>query len=117
MFYQKKLSQLSTTDKQQAKKDFQGSIKKNKIMSLTLDTILEQEKLTNRKIDLLDVDVEGTDLKVLQGFTIEKFKPELICIEIHEKEIKNSEVYKYLLNFNYEPIWSGVFSHIFKSKS
>ena len=117
MFYQKELSQLSTIEEQQAKIAFQGSINKSKIQSLTLDTILEKTNSTDKKIDLLDIDVEGADLKVLKGFTIEKFKPELICVEIHEKEIKNSEIYKYLINFSYELVWSGVFSHIFRSKS
>ena len=117
MFYQKELSQISTIEKQQAKIVFQGNIKKSKIQSLTLDSILEKTNLIDKKIDLLDLDVEGADLKVLKGFTIEKFKPELICVEIHEKEIKNSGIYKYLSNFSYELVWSGVFSHIFKSKS
>ena len=117
MFYQKKLSQLSTIDEQQAQISFQGNIKKSKIKSLSLDAILEKTNLIETKIDLLDIDVEGADLRVLKGFTIEKFKPELICVEIHKKDIKNSEIYKYLSNFSYELVWSGVFSHIFKSKS
>ena len=117
MFYQKELSQLSTIEEQQAEIAFQNNIKKSKIQSLTLDTLLEKINFIDKRIDLLDIDVEGSDLKVLKGFTIEKFKPELICIEIHEKEIKNSEIYKYLINFSYELVWSGVFSHIFKSKS
>ena len=117
MFYQKALSQISTIDKQQAKIAFQGNIKSSKIESFTLDVILEKLKFNDKKIDLLDIDVEGADLKVLKGFDIEKFKPELICVEIHEKETKDSEIYKYLSNFSYEIVWSGVFSHIFKSKS
>ena len=117
MFYQKELSQISTIEKQQAKIAFQGNIKKSKIQSLTLDALLEKINFTDKKLDLLDIDVEGADLKVLKGFNFEKFKPELICVEIHEKDIKNSEIYKYLSNFSYELVWSGVFSHIFKSKS
>ena len=117
MFYQKELSQISTIEKQQAKIAFQGNIKKSKIQSLTLDALLEKINFTDKKLDLLDIDVEGADLKVLKGFNIEKFKPELICVEIHEKDIKNSEIYKYLSNFSYELVWSGVFSHIFRSKS
>ena len=117
MFYQKELSQLSTIEKQQAKIAFQGNIKKSKIQSLTLDALLEKINFNDKKLDLLDIDVEGADLKVLKGFNIEKFKPELICVEIHEKDIKNSEIYKYLSNFSYELVWSGVFSHIFRSKS
>ena len=117
MFYQKELSQISTIEKQQAKIAFQGNIKKSKIQSLTLDALLEKINFTDKKLDLLGIDVEGADLKVLKGLNIEKFKPELICVEIHEKDIKNSEIYKYLSNFSYELVWSGVFSHIFKSKS
>ena len=117
MFYQKKLSQLSTIDEKQAKIAFQGNIKTSEIKCFTLDAILEKLKFNDKKIDLLDIDVEGVDLKVLKGFSLEKFKPELICVEIHEKEIKHSEIYEYLSNFSYELVWSGVFSHIFKSNS
>ena len=117
MFYQKKLSQLSTIDEKQAKIAFQGNIKTSEIKCFTLNAILEKLKFNDKKIDLLDIDVEGADLKVLKGFSLEKFKPELICVEIHEKEIKDSEIYEYLSNFSYELVWSGVFSHIFKSNS
>ena len=117
MFYQKALSQLSTIDEQQAEKVFQGHIKTSKIKSFTLDAVLKKLKFNDKKIDLLDIDIEGADLKALKGFNLETFKPELICIESNDKEIKVSEIYKYLSNFSYELIWSGVFSHIFKSKS
>ena len=116
MYFQKELSQLSTIDYDQAKKSLQGQIKEKKIQAFTLDEVLAFSNLKNRKIDLLDIDVEGADLKVLQGLTFEKFKPELICVEIHDKYLKESKTYKLLDNLNYELIWSGIFSHIFKSK-
>ena len=117
MYFQKQLSQLSTIEEEQAKKVFQGNIKKSKINAVTLDSILEEVNVDNLKIDLLDIDVEGADFKVLEGFSIEKYKPELICVEIHQKNIKESLISKYLDDFKYELIWSGVFSHIFKSKA
>lgn len=117
MYFQKELSQLSTIETKQAKKVFQGNIKTSKIVSYTLDEILKKTKIDNFKIDLLDIDVEGADLKVLEGFSIDKFKPELICIEIYDKEIKKSKIYEYLNKSKYQLIWSGVFSHIFKSKA
>ena len=117
MFFQKELSQLSTIDQNQAKKAFQGTIKEKEIQAYTLNEILNFSKLNNKKIDLLDIDVEAADLKVLQGLSFEKFKPELICIEIHEKNLKENETFKFLKDYNYELIWSGVFSHIFKSKA
>ena len=114
LFYQKELSQLSTTEKSQAESVFQGNIKEKDIQAFTLDEILSKDKYNNSKIDLLDVDVEGADLKVLKGLSFDKFKPELVCVEIHENEIKKSDIYNFLINKKYELLWSGVFSHIFK---
>ena len=117
MYFQKELSQLSTIDYNQAKKSLQGQIKEKKIQAFTLDDVLVFSNSENRKIDLLDIDVEGADLKVLQGLSFQKFKPEIICVEIHDKYLEESETFKLLKNLNYELIWSGIFSHIFRSKS
>ena len=113
-FYQKELSQLSTTESDQAKTVFQGNIKEKNIEAFTLDEILNRDKYRNAKIDFLDIDVEGADLKVLEGLSFDKFKPELICVEIHDKKVKQSKIYDFLSNKNYKLIWSGVFSHLFK---
>ena len=115
LFYQKELSQLSTTEKGQAESVFQGNIKEKEMQAFTLDEVLNRDRYKKSKIDFLDIDVEGTDLKVLKGLSFDKFKPELICIEIHEKEVQLSEIYKFLVDKKYELIWSGIFSHIFKS--
>ena len=114
LFYQKELSQLSTTERDQAKTVFQGNIKEKEVQAFTLDEILDRDKFKDIKIDFLDIDVEGADLKVLEGLSFDRFKPELVCVEIHAKEIKQSDVYKFLIKKNYELLWSGVFSHIFK---
>ena len=114
LFYQKELSQLSTTEIDQAQTVFQGTIKKKSIQAFTLDEILDRDKYKNSKIDFLDIDVEGADLKVLEGLSFDKFQPELVCVEIHEKEIKKSDIYNFLIDKNYELLWSGTFSHIFK---
>ena len=114
LFYQKELSQLSTIEKDQAKKVFQGNIREKNIQAFTLDEILSRDKYKNNKIDFLDVDVEGADLKVLEGLSFNKFQPELVCVEIHKKKIKESDIYNFLTNKNYELLWSGVYSHIFK---
>ena len=115
IFYQKELSQLSTIENEQAKKVFQGNIKEKEIQAFTLDEILKKDKFKDTKIDFLNIDVEGADFKVLEGLSFDKFKPELICIEIHDKEIKDSKVCKFLNDKNYKLIWSGVFSHLFKA--
>ena len=114
LYFQKELSQLSTIEYEQAKKFLQGKIKEKEIQALTLDEILSRDKYINKKIDFLNIDVEGADFKVLEGLSFEKYTPELICIEIHDKEIKNSKVYKLLINNNYKLIWSSIFSYIFQ---
>tara|TARA_B100001179_G_scaffold129948_1_gene93185 strand:- start:210 stop:806 length:597 start_codon:yes stop_codon:yes gene_type:complete len=113
LFFQKELSQLSTTENDQAKKVFQGNIKEKEIQAFTLDEILNRDKYKNVKIDFLNIDVEGADFKVLNGLSFQKFNPELICVEIHDKEIKESKIYNFLKDKNYQLIWSGVFSHLF----
>ena len=113
LFFQKELSQLSTTENDQAKKVFQGNIKEKEIQAFTLDEILNRDKYKNVKIDFLNIDVEGADFKVLNGLSFQKFNPELICVEIHDKEIKKSKIYNFLKDKNYQLIWSGVFSHLF----
>ena len=114
IYYQKELSQLSTIEKEQANKVFQGNIKEKKIQAFTLNEILTRDKYKNYEIDLLNIDVEGADLKVLEGLSFDKFTPKLICVEIHENKIKESKIFKFLNNKNYQLIWSGVFSHLFK---
>jgi len=123
LFYQKELSQLSTTVETQAKSAFQGEIKEKEIQAFSLDEILNRSRYKNTKIDFLDIDVEGADLKVLEGLSFDKYKPEIICVEIYDKEdfnnlefnLKESDIYKFLINKKYKLIWSGFFSHLFKA--
>ena len=114
VYYQKELSQLTTTIKDQADKVFQGNIKEKIIESKTLNSLLDSSKYKNKKIDFLNIDVEGADLDVLNSLNFEIYRPELICIEIIEKNIENSLIYKLLKKNNYIKIWSGVVSHLFK---
>jgi len=124
-FYQKKFSQLNTTDKEIAKENFQGNYQEKKVKCQTIQNILDQSKYKNRKIDFLNIDVEGAEMKVLNTLNFEIYDPSLICVEIlgyremqseqKEKEIKNNEIYKFLVNQGYKKVWSGLSycSHLF----
>ena len=114
MFFQKKLSQLSTIKENSAKKAFQGNILNQKILSRKLTSILDEGKYKDQKIDFLNIDAEGADFEVLQSLDFNKYSPELICIEVIEKDLENSDVFNFLYKNRYKKIWSGVFSHIFK---
>ena len=114
VFFQEELSQLSTIEEDQAKKVFQGKIKNKEIKAYTLNQILDNSRYQNQEIDLLDIDVEGADYKVLLGLDFKRYKPKLICIEIHNKNVSDDKIFKFLVNKGYTLIWSGVFSHLFK---
>lgn len=46
---------------------------------VTLDSILEKNNVS--RIDLLSIDVEGTELDVLKGLNLERYRPRLILLE------------------------------------
>ena len=114
-YYQKKLSQLSTIKKEISNERMQGNIKEKKIKSLKLNSILNQSKFKNRQIDFLNIDVEGADFEVLKSLDFTIYEPKIICIEIMEKNIFESEIYNFLKDLNYKKIWSSKssFNHIF----
>jgi len=114
MFFQKKLSQLSTIKENHAKNAFQGNILNKKILSKRLTSILDESKYKDQKIDFLNIDVEGADFEALQSLNLNKYSPELICIEVIEKDLESSDVFNFLYKNRYKKIWSGVFSHIFQ---
>ena len=114
MFYQKKLSQLTTIKRQTANNVFQGKIMSKKIISKTLTEVLNNSKYNQKKIDFLDIDVEGADLEVLESLDFNIYAPEIVCVEDISKNKKNSDIFNFLLEKNYKKIWSGIFSHIFK---
>ena len=114
-YYQKKLSQLSTIKKAISNERMQGNNKEKKIKSLKLNSILNQSKFKNRQIDFLNIDVEGADFEVLKSLDFTIYEPKIICIEIMEKNIFESEIYNFLRDINYKKIWSSKssFNHIF----
>jgi len=109
LFFFHKKSPINTIDKRtsQFQKAKISSIKK--IKTNTLNNIIKSSKYSNRKIDLLSIDVEGHELPVLEGLDFDKYSPNVIVVEyldlnVSKLEIKNlnienvinSEIYKFL---------------------
>ena len=65
--------------------------KKITVLQLTLSLIVEEYQV--KKIDLLDIDVEGTEMEVLEGYDW-RVMPSLILIE-DDKDTEN-KIYNYL---------------------
>ena len=125
IFFQKDFSQLNTTDKVVAKEHFGENFKEKVVKSETIQNILDNSKFQNKKIDFLNIDVEGAEEKVLETLDFSIYDPTVICVEIlgyrlldkHERElkIKNSKIYNFLTTKKYKKVWSGqnFCSHIF----
>ena len=84
-----------------------------KIKTFTLNYILEKINF-NEKIDYMNIDVEGYEEKVLGGFDIKRYKPNVISVEYLDLKMKklefknnnilnllNSDLYKYFVDNNY----------------
>jgi FkbM family methyltransferase len=126
IYFQKEFSQLNTTDINLAKEHFNNNFKTKRIKCQTLNSLLERSKYKDKKIDFINIDVEGAEMKVLKQLNFEIYDPEIICVEIlgcrhisnlqdREREIKNDEIYKFLVEKNYKKVWSGssFCSHLF----
>ena len=91
-----------------------------RIQQKTLNQILEKNKI--KKIDYLNIDVEGYETNVLKGFNLKKFCPSLISIEIHDKQCPpiNNNIYKFFINNEYDLVsiygWTYFFEYKKNSK-
>jgi len=56
----------------------------------------------SQKFDLLDIDVEGMDIKLLLGIDLTVFRPRLIFAEINEKNLNSSPVKDHLERGGYK---------------
>jgi len=54
------------------------------VKTYTLDSIFRTFNLKPYQVDVLSIDVEGAEIKVLKGFSIGKYRPRLVIVETHE---------------------------------
>ena len=96
----------------QVRKGSEKEIKK--IKAQTLNSVIENSKFKQKKLNFLSIDVEGHELEVLKGFDLNKYSPELVVVEFIDYKMKeiefhnqslntimSSEVYKLMINNNY----------------
>ncbi len=109
----------STIDKS-ILKDESKIIDKKIISTKTLNQVLEISPFKNIKIDLLNIDTEGYDLKVLLSLDLFIYSPSIIVIETHLEDINQilkSKIYRYLVDKNYKLKSWNLYSLIFISNS
>jgi hypothetical protein len=123
MYYRKEINMLNTLDEKIAKIHFRNGYKKKNIQVNTLNFFISKKFKKLNKIDFINIDVEGHELDALKSLNFSTYKPQLICIEIHNikkmydtnyKYLKSNDVYNYLINKKYKVIWKNKYSFIFE---
>ena len=90
------------------------------IQTTTLNRVLETSPFKGKKIDLLNIDTEGNDLKVLKSLNFDIYNPSIIIVETHLKRIDliiKSEIYLFLISHKYILKSWNLYSLIFIKES
>ena len=126
MYYRKEINMLNTLDEKIAKIHFRNGFNKKNVQVNTLNFFISRYFKKLKKIDFLNIDVEGVELNVLKSLNFKQYKPQLICVEIHNSKnmydtnydyLKSNDIYKYLINKKYKIIWKKKYSFIFEKKN
>ena len=91
------------------------NLKKIKIIAVKLQTLLE--KLNINYIDFLNIDVEGSDYKVISSLNLNNIRPKMICIEENKyniKDILNEKIQTFMHSNNYF-FFSNIFTRYNKN--
>ena len=94
-------SPVNTADKKfytEHKKKFFKNEFVREVASQKLSDVLIQKKIPKR-INFINIDVEGMDYKVLEQINLQKYKVSLVAIETHHVNGKKSKDYNKNLNF------------------
>jgi len=77
-----------------------------------LDTIIEENLsfLNNKDIDLISIDVDGSEEYVLKGFDINKYKPRVIIFEV---SVVRNVIEHYMRGKNYYKIYDNALNAIY----
>ena len=113
-------SGLNTLEKSWADK-WSKSIGRYKIEKLKKAKLSDVIKNLNikRNIELLNIDVEGHESKVLQGINFDLLRPKIITVEIHvekTKDILKTKTYKILQKNKYDLISHYYHTSFFKAR-
>ncbi|MEM9830576.1 MAG: FkbM family methyltransferase [Bacteroidota bacterium] len=76
-----------------------------------LENILDEKGVTD--IDFLSVDTEGTEVDVLEGLNLNRYRPKLILAEYNTSSSANLALQPYLLNNGYQLIFINTWNMLF----
>jgi FkbM family methyltransferase len=121
LYFDHSLSTLNTISKSHTfflKKAFKlNKLKKRKIKTNTLTNLLKKNKI--RKIDFMNIDIEDSELKVLQTINFNYFDIKVICIEVinqfktKQSNINKDKIIKLLKKNNYIVKFKSFVNYVF----
>lgn len=84
-----------------------------------LENILTELNINH--IDFISIDTEGTEIDVLLGLNLDKYRPGLILAEYNTRSKRNDKLIPFLGSKGYQPIyinnWNIIFSQEFSKDS
>ena len=92
--------------------------KTEKIETMPLCELFDRHVPANVKVDFLNIDAEGLDLRILQSNDWSRFRPEAIAVEAHDCDLANaskSETFQYLTTHNYRLVSHTVITSIYRA--
>jgi len=94
----------STISDDYAAKTTDALLERTTVETKSLNEIICESPYRGRQIDVLSIDVEGMDFKVLNSLDFEAYKPKIIVIEDHHRRIEDvleTETYRLLIRHGY----------------
>ncbi len=76
-----------------------------------LENILNELKI--KEIDFISIDTEGTEVDVLEGLNLDKYRPRFILAEYNTASRANDKLSPYLINKGYQPVYINAWNIIF----
>lgn len=81
----------------------------------TLSRILDKEGV-DRTVDYMNIDIEGAELRALNGLDFTRHAPTVVSIEIHGQDLvkaTESEIFRFLIDKGYRCVGSSVITYFF----
>ena len=76
-----------------------------------LENILDQLKV--KEIDFISIDTEGTEVDVLEGLNLDKYRPRFILVEYNTASKANDKLFPFLISKGYQPFYINTWNIIF----
>jgi FkbM family methyltransferase len=80
LFVLERNTSVASSDREFTERSGPGAVATD-VPTITLNDLLDAERVS--KIDFLSMDVELSEPKALKGFDVNRFRPDLVCIEGH----------------------------------